>query len=164
MALRLIALFKLLKGLLLAAAGLGALRLLHADVAALVTRWADRLNIDPQNRYLGDVLGRLMLVDAHALIVVATGSFAYAALLLTEGVGLWLKRRWAEYFTIVVTGSFIPLELYELARRSTLIRLAALGLNVLIVWYLVRQLRATPPDPGELGTPVRVEQNRDDLV
>ena len=163
MALRLIALFKLLKGLLLAAAGLGALRLLHADVAALVTRWADRLNIDPQNRYLGDVLGRLMLVDAHALIVVATGSFAYA-LLLTEGVGLWLKRRWAEYFTIVVTGSFIPLELYELARRWTLIRLAALGLNVLIVWYLVRQLRATPPDPGELGTPVRVEQNRDDLV
>ncbi|HEY7541367.1 MAG TPA: DUF2127 domain-containing protein [Methylomirabilota bacterium] len=151
MALRLIALFKLLKGLLLAAVGLAALRLLHADVAALVTVWADRLNIDPQNRYLGDVIGRLTFVDARALILVATGSFAYAALLLTEGIGLWLKRRWAEYFTIVVTVSFIPLELYELARRWTLIRLAAFGLNVLIVWYLVRQLRMTPPDSAELG-------------
>ena len=74
MALRLIALFKLLKGVLLAAAGLTALRLLHADVAALVTVWADRLNIDPQNRYLGEVLGRLTRVDARALILVATGS------------------------------------------------------------------------------------------
>jgi uncharacterized membrane protein (DUF2068 family) len=152
MALRLIALFKLLKGMLLAAAGLTALRLLHADVAALVTVWADRLNIDPQNRYLGEVLGRLTRVDARALILVATGSFAYAALLVTEGIGLWLKRRWAEYFTIVVTGSFIPLELYELARRWTLIRLAAFGLNVLIVWYLVRQLRMTPHEPAELET------------
>jgi uncharacterized membrane protein (DUF2068 family) len=150
MALRLIALFKLLKGLLLATVGLAALRLLHADVAALVNVWADRLNIDPQNRYLGHVLGRLTLVDAHALALVATGSFAYAALLVTEGIGLWLKRRWAEYFTIVVTGSFIPLELYELARRWTLIRLAAFGLNVLIVWYLVRQLRTTPHEPAEL--------------
>jgi uncharacterized membrane protein (DUF2068 family) len=97
------------------------------------------------------VIGRLTFVDARALILVATGSFAYAALLVTEGIGLWLKRRWAEYFTIVVTGSFIPLELYELARRWTLIRLAAFGLNVLIVWYLVRQLRMTPPDSAELG-------------
>ena len=151
MALRLIALFKLLKGLLLATVGLAALRLVHADVAALVTVWADRLNIDPQNRYLGHVLGRLTLVDAHALVLVATGSFAYAALLATEGIGLWLKRRWAEYFTIVVTGSFIPLELYELTRRWTPIRLTAVGLNVLIVWYLARRLRTTTPDPAELG-------------
>src|SRR5262249_44406713 len=108
MALRLIALFKLLKGLLLGAVGLAALRLLHADVAGLVTVWADRLNIDPQNRYLGDVLARLTSLDARALVIVAMGSFAYASLLTTEGIGLWLKRRWAEYFTIVVTGSFIP--------------------------------------------------------
>jgi uncharacterized membrane protein (DUF2068 family) len=143
-ALRLIALFKLLKGLLLTTVGLAALRLIHADVAALVTVWADRLNIDPQNRHLGHVLVRLASVDAHALILVATGSFAYAALLITEGIGLWLKRRWAEYFTIIVTGSFVPLEIYELTRRWTLIRLAAFGLNVLIVWYLTRQLRTTP--------------------
>ena len=145
MGLRLIALFKFLKGLLLAAVGCGALRLLHADVSAFVTLWADRLNVDPQNRYIGAVLDRLVALDARGLIVIATGSFVYAALLLTEGIGLWSERRWAEYFTIVVTGSFIPLEIYELARRFTTIRLAAIALNVWVVWYLARQLRRRPP-------------------
>ncbi len=50
--LRLIAAFKLLKALLLIGVGFGALRLIHADVSVLATSWADRLNIDPQNRYL----------------------------------------------------------------------------------------------------------------
>jgi uncharacterized membrane protein (DUF2068 family) len=142
MALRLIALFKLLKGLLLVAAGFGALRLLHADVSALVTSWADRLNIDPQNRYIAAALSRLLSADTRTLVSIGAGSFIYAALLLTEATGLWLRRRWAEYFTIIVTGSFIPLEIYEVAKRFTVTRLAVIALNVAIVGYLVRRLRA----------------------
>jgi uncharacterized membrane protein (DUF2068 family) len=142
MALRLIALFKLLKGLLLVAVGFGALRLLHADVSALVTSWADRLNIDPQNRYIAAALSRLLSADTRTLVSIGAGSFIYAALLLTEATGLWLRRRWAEYFTIIVTGSFIPLEIYEVAKRFTVTRLAVIALNVAIVCYLVRRLRA----------------------
>lgn len=142
MALRLIALFKLLKGLLLVAVGFGALRLLHADVSALVTSWADRLNIDPQNRYIAAALSRLLSADTRTLVSIGAGSFIYAALLLTEATGLWLRRRWAEYFTIIVTGSFIPLEIYEVAKRFTVTRLAVIALNVAIVGYLVRRLRA----------------------
>ena len=143
MALRLIALFKLLKGLLLVAVGFGALRLLHADVSALATSWADRLNIDPQNRYIAAALSRLLSADPRTLVAIGTGSFIYAALLLTEATGLWLRRRWAEYFTIIVTGSFIPLEIYEVAKRLTVTRLAMIALNVVIVCYLMRRLRAT---------------------
>jgi uncharacterized membrane protein (DUF2068 family) len=62
-------------------------------------------------------------------------------LLLTEGTGLLLRQRWAEYFTVVVTGSFIPLELYELARHVTVPRLIVTGINVAIVWYLIVTLR-----------------------
>jgi uncharacterized membrane protein (DUF2068 family) len=54
-----------------------------------------------------------------------------------------LKRRWAEYFTIIVTSSFIPLELYEVAKRLTPIRLVVIALNVVIVLYLVRRRRAS---------------------
>ena len=142
MALRLIALFKLLKGLLLVGVGFGALRLLHADVSALATSWADRLNIDPQNRYIAAALSRLLSVDTRTLVAIGAGSFIYAALLLTEATGLWLRRRWAEYFTIIVTGSLIPLEIYEVAKRFTVTRLAVIALNVAIVCYLVRRLRA----------------------
>ena len=84
-----------------------------------------------------------MSADTRSLVAISVGSFIYAALLLTEATGLWLRRRWAEYFTIIVTGSFIPLEIYELARRFTGTRLAIIVVNVAIVAYLVRNLRVT---------------------
>lgn len=83
-----------------------------------------------------------MSADTHHLVAVAAGSFAYAAVPLTEAAGLWLRRRWAEYFTIIVTSSFIAPEIYEAARRLTSIRLAVIALNVVIVLYLVRRRRA----------------------
>ena len=65
----------------------------------------------------------------------------YSALFLSEGIGLLLRKRWAEYFTVIVTGSLILLELYEIARRPTGVRVAVSLLNVSIVWYLARGLR-----------------------
>ena len=58
-----------------------------------------------------------------------------------EGVGLVLRKRWAEYFVIIVTAIFIPLEIYELVQRFTLIRCGLLLANAAIVWYLIRNLR-----------------------
>jgi uncharacterized membrane protein (DUF2068 family) len=149
MALRLIALFKLLKGLLLVGVAFGALRLIHADVSVLVSSWADRLNIDPQNRYLGAILSRLVAADSRTFETIAAGSFVYAAVFFTEGVGLWFKRRWAEYFTIIVTSSLIPLELYEVWKRFAVSRVAIVAVNVAIVAYLVRQLRVARGSSGE---------------
>jgi uncharacterized membrane protein (DUF2068 family) len=149
MGLRLIALFKLLKALLLIGVGFGALRLIHADVSALATSWADRLNIDPQNRYLGAILSRLVAADPRTFATIAAGSFVYAAVFITEGVGLWFRRRWAEYFTIIVTSSLIPLELYEVWKRFEVSRVAIIVVNVAIVAYLVRQLRVVRGSSGE---------------
>jgi uncharacterized membrane protein (DUF2068 family) len=137
-ALRLIAVFKLVKALLLIVVGFTALRLIHADVAAVAATWAERLNLD-QNRHIDTLLARLSSLDSRAFVTVGAGSFVYAALLLIEGVGLWLRRRWAEYFTIVFTASFIPLEAYEMKRHFTAVRLAVIVVNVAIVVYLVRR-------------------------
>jgi uncharacterized membrane protein (DUF2068 family) len=145
MVLRLIALFKAVKGALLLVVGFGILRLVHRDVWAFAVGWADRLNLDPQNRYVDVLLNRLSSVDERTLASLGVGSFVYAALLLTEAIGLWLERRWGEYFTIIVTGSFIPLELYELVRRFTTPRLVILVVNLAIVLYLVHNLRVTRP-------------------
>ena len=71
--------------------------------------------LDPDNRYVDRVLSTLSSLDGRKLKAISAGTFLYSALLLTEGTGLLLRQRWAEYFTVVVTGSFIPLELYELA-------------------------------------------------
>ena len=105
--LRLIALFKLIKGMLLVAAGIGALRLLHRDVADVVERWIDVLRVDPDNRFIHSVLVKVLTVNDRSLKEISAGTFAYAALFLTEGTGLLLRKRWAQYFTIIVTGSFL---------------------------------------------------------
>jgi uncharacterized membrane protein (DUF2068 family) len=133
--------FKLAKGLLLLAVGVGALRLLHHDVASALVSLTAQLHVDPDNRYVDRAFTVLLSLDDRRLKEISAGTFFYAALLLTEGTGLLLERRWAEYFTVIVTGSFIPLEVYELAKHITLTRLSLIGINIAIVWYLVVRLR-----------------------
>jgi uncharacterized membrane protein (DUF2068 family) len=139
--LKIIAIFKLVKGLLLVAVGIGAIKLLHKDVSEIAAGWIATIRVDPDNRLIHGLITKLGLMNDHKLEELSLGSFFYAALLLTEGVGLWLKKRWAEYLTIVATCSFIPLELYEIAKRVTVTRIALLLLNLAIVWYLFVQLR-----------------------
>jgi uncharacterized membrane protein (DUF2068 family) len=136
----LIALFKLVKGLLLVGVAIGALKLLHKNVAETVADWIAILRVDPDNRFIHKLLAKLWFVNDRKLQEISAGTFFYAALLLTEGTGLWLRKRWAEYFTTLVTGSFIPLELYELARRVSAAKILVIGINVAVVWYLVRGL------------------------
>jgi uncharacterized membrane protein (DUF2068 family) len=138
--LRLIALFKLFKGLLLLVAGIGALSLVHKDAAAHVARWAAALRVDPDNHYVHRLLGKLGLMSDRQLEELSAGTFFYAALLLTEGVGLWLEKHWAEYFTIFVTGSLVPLEVYELWQHFSATKVCVLLLNVAVVVYLVARL------------------------
>jgi len=139
--LRLIAVFKLAKGLILVAVGLGAIKLLHKDVSELAANWVAAMRVDPDNRLIHGLIAKLGLMNDRKLEELSIGSFFYSALLLTEGIGLWLKRRWAEYFTIITTCSLIPLELYEIVNRVTITRVVLLLLNVAIVWYLFVQLR-----------------------
>jgi uncharacterized membrane protein (DUF2068 family) len=100
------------------------------------------------NRYVDRALGKLMALDDRKLKAISAGTLFYAALLLTEGVGLLLRRRWAEYFTVIVTSSFIPLELYELVKHVTATRVAVIGVNVAVVWYLVVVLRRGSRERG----------------
>jgi uncharacterized membrane protein (DUF2068 family) len=138
--LRLIAIFKLFKCLVLFAVAIGAVKLLHKDLAFEVEHWADILRVDPNNRYIHRLLERLSILDAHKLRELSVGTFLYSALALTEGVGLLLGKRWAEYLTIIATASFIPLEIYEFARRVSTPKLVVLLLNVAVVVYLVIEL------------------------
>jgi uncharacterized membrane protein (DUF2068 family) len=138
----LIGLFKLLKAALLITIGIGAIKFLHKDLAGTVLHWAQALHVDPDNRYLQRGLVRIFRVTPKQLKALSVGTFIYAALFLTEGVGLLLRKHWAEYFTIITTGAFIPLEIYELARHFTVTKLVVTAINALIVWYLVARVRS----------------------
>src|ERR1700752_1687614 len=80
----LIALFKLVKGILLVAVGVGALKLLHRDVAETVLHWVDILRVDPDNRLIHSMLLHVLSVPPKQLEAASVGAFVYAGLLLTE--------------------------------------------------------------------------------
>jgi uncharacterized membrane protein (DUF2068 family) len=139
--LMLIAAFKLLKGFVLLAVAIGALRLLHRDVAGVADQWINAFRVDPHNHYILWLLTKLSKVDDRKLRELSVGTFIYAAIFLTEGTGLALHKRWAEYFTIITTSSFLPLEVYEIIHHATLAKAVALVINIAVVVYLVRELR-----------------------
>jgi uncharacterized membrane protein (DUF2068 family) len=137
----LIALFKLLKGVLLVIVGIGALRMLHKDVSEVVMHWVDVLRVDPDNRFIHRIIVKSLGIQAKQLKEISAGTFFYASILLTEGVGLLMHKHWAEWFTVISTAVFIPLEIYEIFHRFTFVRVWVLAVNVAIVWYLVRRIQ-----------------------
>ncbi len=125
------------------AVGIGLLHLLHKDVEETTLHWINMLRIDPDNHYVHRGLARVFRVTPKQLKELSVGTFLYAALFLTEGTGLMLRKRWAEYFTIITTASLIPLEIYELFKHFTSVKLLVLAINVAIVIYLVKRVRST---------------------
>ena len=132
---------KVVKGAVLVAVGIKLLTLLGRDVEQWATDFVTRHGIDIANKYVQTALDKLSGVGNTQLMTFSGVAFAYSSLLFTEGIGLWLQKRWAEYLTAIATSLFIPLELYEIFEKSTWVRVALLVLNVFIVWYLITRLR-----------------------
>jgi phosphoribosylanthranilate isomerase len=140
---------KLVKAAALIAIGIKLLSLFGRDVHEWASDFIARHGIDSANKLVHSALTKLEGVGNKQIVTFSSIAFAYAALLAIEGVGLWLQKRWAEYFTAIATGLFIPLELYELYERFTFVRIGILGLNLFIVWYLVTRLRDEKKEAAE---------------
>lgn len=141
--LTLLAVYYLVQGLLLVALGSGGLLLLDQDHLLVIKQWLHVIHVDPENRFIHGLLTKVFPLQDQLLEVLSIGSFVYAGLALVQGGGLLFAQRWASYLTVVIIGSFIPWELYGLLDQVTPLRLATLGLNGVIVWYLLaREWRA----------------------
>ena len=86
-------------------------------------------------------LGKLVNVREGTLLVLIVTSLVYCVLELVEAIGLWHERRWAEYLTAIATAGFLPFEIIELSRRVTVIRVGALVINLLILFWLLYRKR-----------------------
>jgi uncharacterized membrane protein (DUF2068 family) len=139
--LELIAVFKLLKALLLVLAGVGALSLLRPENAAELREWLAELTISRGQQLVARALALLNVATSTRITELGIASIAYGLLFATEGIGLWLEKRWAEYLTIIATGSLVPFEVYELYRRVTVPRALALVANVAAVAYRIYRVR-----------------------
>src|SRR4029077_5665870 len=134
--LRTIAVYKLVKVLLLLALAYGEVRLRDASLAAKLVTWASArplgLEHDVATRFLEWFSG-LSASRLHALRIV---TLAYAAVFATEGIGLWMQKPWAEWLSCITPASLIPLEVWELVHRPSFGIAAVLVANSAIVAYL----------------------------
>jgi len=142
--LRLIGLFKIGKALLLLATSYGLYRLLNPQLVEHLHDWLNTLTDTFERRLLERALDWLDSLGSTRIGSILLVTAIYTAVLLTEGIGLWLRKTWAEWLTVIATASLIPFELWQLFfghHHKPLAVLGATVLNITIVSYLVYQLR-----------------------
>ena len=111
-------------------------RAFHEDVP-LLTPFADKIGWNLQNSAIVETIRRVIEAESTTLLYVVIGLIVYGVLQLIEGTGLWLLKRWGEYFALIATSLGLPIEIYELSERTTWVRIAALLINVAAVVYLL---------------------------
>jgi uncharacterized membrane protein (DUF2068 family) len=133
-----IGMFKLVKSASLLALGIALVHWRHKDLGEVAARWLkDAWLARP---HVDRVLIKLSLMRKETIDEFAIGSFVYSALLLVEGIGLCLRKRWAEFLTVGITASLLPFEFYELHRRVTVSGVVITVLNLAILVYLIVRL------------------------
>jgi uncharacterized membrane protein (DUF2068 family) len=142
--LRLIGLFKIGKAFLLLATTYGLYRMLDPVLVEHLHDWLNTFTDTFERRLLERALDWLDSLGSARIGSILLVTAIYTAVLLTEGIGLWLRKSWAEWLTVIATASLIPFELWQLFfghHHKPLAVLGATVLNITIVSYLVYQLR-----------------------
>ncbi len=107
----------------------------------MVERWVAVLGLDQNSRFVGRALSTAAALTPNRVRDLFVGSFLYGGLFLTEGIGLWLLKHWAMWFTVIITSSFLPLEIYGLARHPSAGKVGILVVNLVFAVYLARRIR-----------------------
>lgn len=148
--LRFLALERFVRGLLIGALGVGVLQFKSSQVSVreifqrdlkAAKPLLDQLGWNATDSGLLHSVDRVLNARGSTLTLVGAFLIGYGVLQLVEGVGLWRLERWGEYFAVVATSLFLPLEIYELVEKVTLLRVGALLLNVAAVLYLLLSKR-----------------------
>jgi uncharacterized membrane protein (DUF2068 family) len=140
--LRLIAVYKFVHGLFFIAVGVGLIQLKHKNIPQVLNDYVIQpLQLSPENKMVDWALDEASKLTPHKLVVASDVVFIYALLFCTEGIGLFLRKQWAEYFVVIVTGSLLPVEIWTMIEKVEVWKVGLIVGNLLIVGYLVHRLR-----------------------
>jgi uncharacterized membrane protein (DUF2068 family) len=140
--LRTIALYKLVKVMLLLALAYGEVRLSDASLTAKLVSWASARPLGLEHKVVTQLLEWFSGLNASRVHALRMVTLAYAAVFAVEGIGLWMRKRWAEWMTTIITASLIPLELWELFNKPNVGKAAVFVANVAIVVVLIWHVRS----------------------
>jgi uncharacterized membrane protein (DUF2068 family) len=142
LALRGVAIYEFVKGLLFVAIALGALSLVHKDVGDIAQDIVKRLHLDPAWHYSKLFIEESSKLNDKGLRLLALVAAIFAIVRLVAGYGLWHERPWAEWFAVICAALYVPIEIYHLFERPGLRIAGILIVNIAIIVYLSRLLLA----------------------
>ncbi len=137
---RAVSVFEATKGAVVLLAGFGILSLIHHDVQRIAEQTVGYLHLNPAKHYPRIFLDTASNLKNSNLRLMAILALVYATVRFIEAFGLWFGRPWAEWFSAVSGGIYIPFEIYEMWHRITLISLSTFVVNLLIVGIMVKVL------------------------
>jgi uncharacterized membrane protein (DUF2068 family) len=135
---KIIGAYKLFTAALSFALGVGLFRLFRGDVQTGIQELIRALRLDPDNQLIHAAVEALTRIDRRRLEWIQMGVFAYSALHVAEGIGILRGKRWGAILIILATSSLIPIECFQIVRKPSPVRIAALVGNTAIVVYLIR--------------------------
>ncbi|MGI5176967.1 DUF2127 domain-containing protein [Dactylosporangium sp. CA-152071] len=148
--LRLLSIERFAKGIAVLLAGYGVFRFrTHRDGVErafnedlpLLRPFADRIGWKFEDSAMIHTIRTVIEAESKTLLWVAIGLMVYGVLQVVEGVGLWMLKRWGEYFAVVATSLGLPVEIYELSEKVTWLRIGALVVNIVAVLYILLSKR-----------------------
>ena len=137
------------KGLFVLGAGLGLLSLIHRDVQGLADAVVQHFHLNPASRYPRIFLEAATKVTDTGLWLLAMTALLYALARFVEAYGLWYRRRWAQWFAIVTSALYLPIESYELLQGVTAVKAIFFLVNVAIILLLSGVLGRATRDAQE---------------
>ena len=130
-----------MRGVVLIAAGAYLLAKAGSNFGDIANHLAQRVELDPQRPFIRHLIDRLGRLSRHQVSLFGVAAIAYGVLEVVEGGGLFYRKRWAEWLTVIATSLLIPLEVFELVRHPSWLKAGGIAVNVAIVVYLVRVVR-----------------------
>jgi uncharacterized membrane protein (DUF2068 family) len=149
--LKTIAIVEALKGIVVLLAAAGAVSLVHENAQVIADEIVRHFHLNPASHYPRIFLDAVRSLNSSKLWMLAIGAFLYAVVRFIESYGLWHERPWAEWFGVVSGAIYLPAEIYELSLGFSVIKLALLATNLLVVGILARAIQRNRQRQGVFG-------------
>ena len=139
-AIRAVACFEALKGIVVLAAATGLVSLIHHDLYAVAAMLVEHAHLNPASGYPQIFLDAASKLDDSKLLLLAAGAATYSAVRLIEAYGLFFERAWAEVLAAAGGAIYVPFEILGLVRKPTWYGALLLALNAAVVAVMVQAL------------------------
>jgi len=138
--LRVVALFEGAKGALVLVAGCGLLSFIHKDLHEAAIQLVEHVHLNPARHYPRIFIDLTENITDSQLWAMAAAALIYSLVRFVEAAGLWMKKKWAEWFGVLTGGLYIPLEVFEITLGVTWPKVSVLAVNIGVVFYLLIEL------------------------